>query len=823
MSTAEKNLLDAISVGGDDDCTNLPDQDRLIDSKVLAWLCMSPEATKYVTYRGISIIGAEISGTVELEFANVLFPLRASRCNFQRSIDLRSSHFTTLDLTGSRVNLTAQSPTVEHRAFSSHGLKTNAGLDLSGATIDGDLVCEGCHLVGEPDAPAIRAIGAHIKGFVYLCKDKTTGRDFKADGGLDFSSITIDNNLECDGGYFVGNGELAALKVENAEVKGSMLLRNGFSAAGKVFLRNVKVRGDLDCTGAKFHNLGDSVTIDAQGAKIEGFVYLQKNRDNAYDFLSDGEVDFSNATIEKNLQCDGGRFFGNENTHALTIEYAEIKGSVRFCDSFIAEGEVDMAITKIGGNLDCHGGKFSSPGTDAAIDGRSSRISGSVWLTETDGSNSTFIAEGQVNFTDATVEGNFDCLGGQFSGKDGGVALNGDGINVRGTVSLVDGFIARGGVSLVRAKIDGDLNCNTGHFIGSSRRRALVLTGAQIGGGVNLRKDIPQDGFTAEGGVDLVRAIIGGDLNCSGGQFLGCGENPGLNASATKIGGNVLLRDAMLVDKLVRFAYAEVGGDLEWLDIRSPNAGTVTLDLRFAKVGMLLSDQKFFSRHEEVLLDGFVFDLLGGSDNAKDQLAWLRLQPQDKFLPQPFEQMAGVLRKMGYQEEAVHLLIVKNEKAARDILSTNWKAVQKDLHKNRYQKAILDILALVCSFLWYIFFGFIGYGYATWLAFFWSLGFVVLGKFVFAKGYRGDKFLKKSDGLSATGTGEASSANAKIDPEFNALFYSLETFVPLVNLKIAEYYTPHSGFYRGYLWFHILFGWALTTLWVAGFTGLLKT
>ena len=77
-------------------------------------------------------------------------------------------------------------------------------------------------------------------------------------------------------------------------------------------------------------------------------------------------------------------------------------------------------------------------------------------------------------------------------------------------------------------------------------------------------------------------------------------------------------------------------------------------------------------------------------------------------------------------------------------------------------------------------------------------------------------------------------------PKFNAFIYSLETFVPLVKLGMDDKWTPSAnrtaeiclgrnrftipgGAFRWYRWIHILSGWVLTTLWVGGFTGLIKS
>ena len=76
-------------------------------------------------------------------------------------------------------------------------------------------------------------------------------------------------------------------------------------------------------------------------------------------------------------------------------------------------------------------------------------------------------------------------------------------------------------------------------------------------------------------------------------------------------------------------------------------------------------------------------------------------------------------------------------------------------------------------------------------------------------------------------------------PRFNSIIYSAEMFVPPVKFYQAEYWLPNAnrgslvlpcgcvtltwgGALRGYLWFHIAAGWFLTTIWVAGLTGVIK-
>ena len=60
-------------------------------------------------------------------------------------------------------------------------------------------------------------------------------------------------------------------------------------------------------------------------------------------------------------------------------------------------------------------------------------------------------------------------------------------------------------------------------------------------------------------------------------------------------------------------------------------------------------------------------------------------------------------------------------------------------------------------------------------------------------------------------------------PRFNPWTYSLDTFLPIVDLHHESYWTPKEGWRRWfYQPFHILMGWVVVTLFVVSFTGLMR-
>ena len=70
-------------------------------------------------------------------------------------------------------------------------------------------------------------------------------------------------------------------------------------------------------------------------------------------------------------------------------------------------------------------------------------------------------------------------------------------------------------------------------------------------------------------------------------------------------------------------------------------------------------------------------------------------------------------------------------------------------------------------------------------------------------------------------------ACAKSYPCLQPVLYSLDAFLPIVDLHQEKYWLPDSSkkmgwLFQAYLWLHISFGWILSTVFVAGLTGLVK-
>jgi hypothetical protein len=543
-----------------------------------------------------------------------------------------------------------------------------------------------------------------------------------------------------------------------------------------------------------------STGIDIVGARIDGPVALAWAKTEfplrAYKCAVKEKI-VLDRSILRSLQLPGTQIKGLQGD-GLTVE-----GDILLSEGFQAEGLVSLKESSIGGRLDCKGGQFINPGATAL--NLEDAKTGTVDLRDA-------TAKGQVRLVNATVGGYLACDGGQFI-NPGATALNLEAAKT-GTVLLRYGFRAEGRVWLVGVTIAGNLECDRSQFINPGAT-ALELEYAKTGP-VLLR-----DGFRAEGRVLLRDATVGGDLDCSNGHFIN--SNPGdwaINAEFANIQGSVLLVGGFEADGTVSFLEARI--DREFLLRDTVWHENASLNLIAAKVKTLLNSANGWPNRDELLLHGLTFDELSADAqlSAQAQIDWINLQPSNPFRSQPYQQMGKVLRDMGLEEEATKMMIEKNWVSGQHAIAEDWA--------NRHY------VTLVFDLFWYIVFGpLIGYGYRPWYALIVSILFVGLGTFFFQFGYR-HGIVTPTDRQAYVTDRAGTHLLFETYPHFHPFIYSLETFVPLVKLGIAQYWMildSNRGARVGrkvnpwicrYLRLHILAGWILTTLWVGGVTGLIK-
>ncbi|HLK85600.1 MAG TPA: hypothetical protein VKT27_03765 [Candidatus Binataceae bacterium] len=357
------------------------------------------------------------------------------------------------------------------------------------------------------------------------------------------------------------------------------------------------------------------------------------------------------------------------------------------------------------------------------------------------------------------------------AGKYGPVS--GDRMTIAGDLQLMGGDY--GPVSLFRTAVGGSLDCSAGRFVGGPEPLSIVE--ATIKGDASFN-----NGFTTNGVVDLTLAQIGRGLSFKDAHFVGTGVN-GLDADR-----------------------ATIDGTLYW-DAISRTAGT-ELNLTNARAAAIYDDAASWPAAGNLFIDGFVYgDISGGPTDARSRLGWLRLQPPG-YRPQPYGQLAKVMRGRGSDVGAVDVMMAR-EDARREHGGLAWS--------ERLWNRTLELT--------------IGYGFRPIRALWWILGFVAAGSILFWTGYRRRAITPTE--ADAYEVFMRSGEPPRHYPPFNAIFYSLENFLPVVDLHQGTYWRPNprhgSGAHaisgtllRWYLWLHILAGWIITPLLAAGLSGLVR-
>ena len=125
----------------------------------------------------------------------------------------------------------------------------------------------------------------------------------------------------------------------------------------------------------------------------------------------------------------------------------------------------------------------------------------------------------------------------------------------------------------------------------------------------------------------------------------------------------------------------------------------------------------------------------------------------------------------------------------------------------------------------------IGFGYRRWLPLVWMLGFFVMGAWMFSDFDPIDVFRSADPYPGGMQPVQAKAAEAALHgqswlegyPVFRPVAYSMDTFLPLVDLHQEKYWTPKDGLVKKlYLPIHILAGWVVTTLAAVSVTGLVR-
>lgn len=576
---------------------------------------------------------------------------------------------------------------------------------------------------------------------------------------------------------------------------------------GRIVLDKAKL-GHLSLAAAAFtesDSSADKPDISADGARIDGDLILTNVKCRG--------VSLSRISVDKLLTLENS-----------TIDYFQVAD----------EKEEQKKISII---------------ADAA------KIGGSVFM------RNGFVAKGAALFIRANIGGNFDCSRGTFDNPNAATLVC-DGVTVGNAIFLRRGFSSNGAARFVNAKAGTQFACDGATFTCASRP-ALLCEAIQIGADVFLT-----DGFSAVGDILFTRARIGGAVTIKDCLLGGSSDDK----KSPKENQGLTFRtplEAKRGDFKISFRSASVGSTFSIRNVNYERKAAGIFDLSDAHANALADDLSYWSNPGvTIALDGFVYRRF--AENAptkwKTRRDWLLRQPDEHigrgFRPQPWIECATALRNMGHDGNALRI-DESREWVRITSYAPKWMKIQYVKEVSPFA-LIFDILTILSRGLgWltdFIFGTSTGFGRAHWRAFLTGAIVVMIGARIYGDAFENGRLIRDPesnfrtyDDLNSTIPVVNKSAKTPY-PAFDAFLYSLDVFLPIVDLRQSKYWLPgdfeeltlapdaliehsssknsspnkkvaelrpeHIWLWR-WTWFEILMGWVLTTVIVAGFTGIL--
>jgi hypothetical protein len=686
-----------------------------------------------------------------------------------------------------------------------------AGLRVHKAIIEGGLDLEGCTITRPFLLWHSRVQGAGDRGAI-LVRDARLKR-------LGIHSCTVEGSIIADrvqveSGIFLGGGLIrGTLQIRGGEVNGALaiegseigngkqaILAAGLRLSGPLIVRRAKIKGELSFPRAQLASgiYGEDAVINCEGvavngesarltgdllfdrANITGALRLANARiggklaaDNLIVAASPAAIDANNLNVENGVSLSGARIAGS-----VSLEGAEIGKIFRAEGIEIWGGDLAIAadVIRVGGNWDLARAKIY----------------------------------GRINCPGAIVDGHLRLTDARIQATD--VALRGDGADLRG------------GCFMSRAKITGLVRFPSAAMGNQFRLRSASIKvekgAALLAAGATFRRDVELgDGFETAGAVVFDQAKISGVCDLKGSRIVSATlarGTPAAPVNETPSGSappadflaaeppdevSAAATDAEISrydDTAISFVDAEVGAlEMPMLAQDRPRG---IADLSRARVGSYLDFAgawppnpgfRGWSNGREVdhlVLDGFTYDHLSNPSGAvsgagaqmrydvgERRVTWLEAQDitdlRDHFKPQAWVQLANSLSRQGYHDDARAITIARRRRQARARSTTRGQ---------RWQARILDTFAL--------------YGYNPWRTVVWMvamiLSFAMLWTWAASQcGERGCS----DETVFVISNRDAYTPDkfAASYPEFNALAYAFDVFVPFIPFGYEDHWRPN--------------------------------
>jgi Pentapeptide repeats (9 copies) len=347
------------------------------------------------------------------------------------------------------------------------------------------------------------------------------------------------------------------------------------------------------------------------------------------------------------------------------------------------------------------------------------------------------------------------------------------------------------------AQFDGPVEAKGAHFMDGAyfkqiRSKSSVSFNANASGDMErtiFESEASFDDARVELNFEAQRALFKGDTEISGAKFAS-----NLLLNGTEFEGRVWFNDSSVSNNF-EVKGMKIKGSLE---MRSASFGVLTIS----------DDMKWPNSPDQISISGMTYGRISYAEKSglepwqqdPELETWNYLRARFAAFPfnvDNYERLAEFFRKQGRPELADDVFIEQKTQERKRVF---WKGMlSRGGVLSRLENAIRWTWSWTLRLL-------VGYGRQPWLAIAACAVIIVIGCFVFSP--------------------HRMELQKPMDPPrvYNSFWYSLNLFLPVVDLQAKDVWKPKSQFVfaRNYLRVHVLLGWILVPIILAALSGLIK-
>jgi hypothetical protein len=819
-----------------------PDEkDRVLSATFLERLVTNSFKEVKVHRHGVQIRNAIVNDPMDLIGAEVPFEISLMDCFFLKEVDLSKTIF--------MKGVSFEGSTFASRA-KFYAMKVGSTVSFDRAIFLGDTDAREIETsrnvtaneaeFRSPDQPASFSY-MNVGGYASFISTKFSGPvafvsadiniDFLASGAefrngnqwALFPSMRVGGNVSFLSTKFSGPAAF-----EGADIHGHLMIRGCEfrSAQGQASFVGMKVGGDVISEESIFSgpvNFDSAVItghFKGRGTRFRSttqpvFFSNMKVGGHLYFFgvAFSGPVAFVSTVIAGDFNGNNIEFSNSE--HRITFNLMKVGGNV-YIPKATFSGLVTFFSTEIRGHVEANGATFRNANFN------NMRTGGNVLLPEVKFS-------GPVTFNSADIRGDLEANGAEFRDVNFGHMKVGGYVNFQKTRFLGElifvGAEITGNVTVHEAKVLGEAT-----FMGADIKGNLEAVKSEFKNpdkevgfnNIKVGGDIIFYETTCSGDVNFVNAEITGNLTGFQSKF-----EKTVNFSTMKVsnraylmknsfGGPVLMNDARFLHVTLQgpegddrknlppfpldLSRTEIRGELsiKQVALKKMNASALqvagptslenlTIDeelnlnhTSFSNISML--KVTWPRAKNSIQLNGMMYLFISAGTEEDSWKRLLELVKGSVYDANVYTNLETFLRRQGYGDRADEVFVEHKRIERKEFLqNVHW-----------FWSLLLEYL------VWY--------GRKPELALVWSLVIIFGGSFIFR--YKGMELKKPNEP----------------PPHYNPLWFSLDLFLPIVDLQMANLWGPSKDrwFARNYIHVHKILGAMLIPIGLAAVTGIIK-